>query len=145
MGLSFGESAVPVVETCSQTECASVAVVDDDPRLRSLLEEELQDLGVDPLLCDNGAALIELLANQHVDLILLDLMMPVMDGFACLDVLRDQRYAGPIVVVTAHGDPSFRQRVLAAGACDYVLKPDLFEALPGLLQRHLPGSSTRAH
>ena len=145
MGVSFGDCAVPVVETCSQTEAASVAVVDDDPRLRSLLEEELQDLGVDPLLCDNGAALIELLSNQRVDLILLDLMMPVMDGFACLDALRDQHYAGPIVVVTAHGDPSFRRRVFAAGACDYILKPDLFEVLPLLLKRHLPGSPTEAH
>ena len=62
------------------TDQPQVAVVDDDPRLRMLLQEELQDLGVVPLLCDNGLALLALLEKQSVDLILLDLMMPVMDG-----------------------------------------------------------------
>ena len=118
-----------------------VAVVDDDPRLRLLLEEELQDLGVVPLLCDNGAALMALLEKQSVDLILLDLMMPVMDGFACLDALRVRRHQGPVVVVTAHGDASYRQRVLEAGASDYILKPQLFDVLPRLLERHLADGS----
>ena len=119
------------------TDQPQVAVVDDDPRLRMLLQEELQDLGVVPLLCDNGLALLALLEKQSVDLILLDLMMPVMDGFACLDSLRDRCFPGPVVVVTAHGDASCRQRVLQAGATDYILKPELFELLPTLLQRYL--------
>jgi len=117
----------------------SVAVVDDDPGLRTLLEEELQDLGVDPVLCDNGAELMALLQQRSVALILLDLMMPIMDGFACLDALREQRSSIPVVVVTAHGDSSYRQRVLDAGASDYVLKPQLFERLPHLLTRYVTG------
>ncbi len=117
----------------------TVAVVDDDPRLRTLLEEELQDLGVDPVLCVNGAELMALLQQQPVALILLDLMMPVMDGFACLDALRAKRSSVPVVVVTAHGDSSYRQRVLDAGASDYVLKPQLFERLPRLLTRYVTG------
>lgn len=121
----------------SQQFKASVAVVDDDPRLRDLLEDELIDLGVQPLPCSNGAALMDLLKSTSVDLILLDLMMPVMDGFACLDVLRERHYSGPVVVVTAHGDSSYKQRVIEAGASDYVLKPDLFEILPRLLSQHL--------
>lgn len=130
-----------MLEVLPQTGQASVAVVDDDPRIRTLLEEELKDLGVAPLLCDNGTALIELLQKQSVDLILLDLMMPVMDGFACLDALRDRRHQGPVVVVTAHGDASYRQRVLEAGASDYILKPQLFDVLPRLLERHLADGS----
>ena len=126
-----------VEELTSQS--GTVAVVDDDPRLRTLLQEELQDLGVDPVLCVNGAELMALLQHQPVALILLDLMMPVMDGFACLDALREKRSSVPVVVVTAHGDSSYRQRVLDAGASDYILKPQLFERLPRLLTRYVTG------
>ena len=80
-----------------------------------------------------------LLQQRSVALILLDLMMPIMDGFACLDALREQRSSIPLVVVTAHGDSSYRQRVLDAGASDYVLKPQLFERLPRLLTRYVTG------
>ena len=121
------------------SQIGTVAVVDDDPRLRTLLEEELQDLGVDPVLCVNGAELMALLQQQPVALILLDLMMPVMDGFACLDALRAKRSSVPVVVVTAHGDSSYCQRVLDARASDYVLKPQLFERLPHLLTRYVTG------
>ncbi|MGC6483032.1 MAG: response regulator [Synechococcus sp.] len=116
-----------------------MAVVEDDPRLRDLLQEELQDLGVTPVLCDNGTELIALLQQQQVALILLDLTMPVMDGFTCLSVLRDQHCTIPVIVMTAHGDFSCRQRVLGAGASDFVSKPQLFEMLPRLLSRHITG------
>jgi len=126
-----------VVDRASLHTNALVAVVDDDPRLRDLLEDELVDLGVNPLLCSNGVDLIELLKRTSVDLILLDLMMHVMDGFACLHELQARQYEGPVVVVTAHGDSSYRNRVIEAGASDYVLKPDLFEILPDLLDQYL--------
>jgi DNA-binding response OmpR family regulator len=126
-----------VLEPTSQQVSGTVAVVDDDPRLRDLLEGELVDLGVDPFLCSSGLDLIELLKITSVDLILLDLMMPVMDGFACLQELRERQFEGTVVVVTAHGDSSYRKRVIEAGASDYLLKPDLFEALPNLLNQYL--------
>ena len=126
-----------VLEPASQQMSGTVAVVDDDPRLRDLLEGELVDLGVDPFLCSSAVDLIELLKSTSVDLILLDLMMPVMDGFACLQKLRERQFEGAVVVVTAHGDSSYRKRVMEAGASDYVLKPDLFEALPILLSQYL--------
>ena len=143
--MTLGQNGVAARESCVVEEptpskgTVSVAVVDDDPRLRTLLEEELQDLGVVPVLCDNGAELMALLQRQGVALILLDLMMPVMDGFACLDALRDQGSPIPVVVVTAHGDSSYRQRVLDAGASDYILKPQLFERLPRLLRHYVTG------
>ena len=115
----------------------SVAVVDDDPLVRTLLQEELLDLGADPVLCDNGACLLQLLKEQPIDLVLLDLMMPVMDGFECLDVLRDQAYSGAVVVVTSEADDQCRRRVLNAGAKDFVHKPRILDALPRLLSRHL--------
>jgi len=116
-----------------------VAVVDDDPRLRQLILEELTDEGVTPIPCETGQHLLDLLQTQTVDLVFLDLMMPGMDGFQCLAELRKQSVPVPVIVVTALNDEINRQKVHDLGAVDYILKPDLFEHLPELLDQHLPG------
>ena len=116
-----------------------VAVVDDDPRLRTLIAEELIDEGVTPLPCETGLSLLELLENESVDLIMLDLMMPGMDGVACLEEMRQRFIKIPVIVVTALNDEIKRKSVHDLGAADYILKPDLFERLPELLDQHLPG------
>jgi len=116
-----------------------VAVVDDDPRLRTLIAEELIDEGVTPLPCETGLSLLELLENESVDLIMLDLMMPGMDGVACLEEMRQRFIKIPVIVVTALNDEINRKSVHDLGAADYILKPDLFERLPELLDQHLPG------
>ena len=116
-----------------------VAFVDDDPRLRSLITDELTDEGVEAIACRSGQELLDLLEIESVDLILLDLMMPVMDGFTCLQHLKARQQTAPILVVTAFNDESKRQESLDQGASDYILKPDLFERLPELLQQYLPG------
>ena len=59
-----------------------VAIVDDDPRLRKLIVEEMIDEGVNAFPCETGLKLLQLLERESVDLILLDLMMPEMDGFS---------------------------------------------------------------
>lgn len=116
-----------------------VAVVDDDPRLRTLIAEELIDEGVTPLPCETGLSLLELLENESVDLIMLDLMMPGMDGVACLEEMRQRSIKIPVIVVTALNDEIKRKSVHDLGAADYILKPNLFERLPELLDQHLPG------
>ena len=115
-----------------------VAVVDDDPRLRKLIVEELTDEGVTPLPCETGQKLLDLLQSESVDLILLDLMMPEMDGFLCLEELVKRSIQVPVIVVTALNDEVKHQKVHDLGAVDYILKPDLFERLPELLNQHLP-------
>jgi Response regulator containing CheY-like receiver, AAA-type ATPase, and DNA-binding domains len=70
----------------------NVAVVDDDPRLRKLIVEELTDEGVRPLACETGQKLLDLLQSESVDLILLDLMMPEMDGFFVLKNLSSAQF-----------------------------------------------------
>ena len=62
-----------------------------------------------------------------------------MDGFTCLQHLKTRQQTAPILVVTAFNDESKRQESLDQGASDYILKPDLFERLPELLQQYLPG------
>jgi len=114
-----------------------VAFVDDDPRLRSLIAEELSDEGVQPLACSTGQELLDCLDVENVDLILLDLMMPVMDGLTCLRHLNQRSERIPILVVTSFNDETKRQEAIDNGATDYIIKPDLFERLPELLDRYL--------
>ena len=114
-----------------------VAIVDDDPRLRELIRDELIDEGVEPVMCVDGEALLELLGQRKIDLILLDLMMPKMDGMTCLQLLRERSNLVPVLIVTAFNEDNKRSEAKALGALDYILKPDLFELLPQLLERYL--------
>ena len=120
-----------------QATPAVVAVVDDDPRIRALLEDELIDEGVTPVLCASGYEMLESIKKYDVKLILLDLMMPGMDGFQCLKELRTQAFQGVVVIVTALSDDSKRRKALSEGASDYVLKPNLFSSLPGILDQYI--------
>ena len=114
-----------------------VVYVDDDPRLRTLMTEELLDEGVQPLICTTGQELLNLLDVKQVDLIFLDLMMPVMDGLTCLQHLKEHNVTAPVLVVTAFNDENKRQESLSKGANDYILKPNMFEKLPLLLNQYL--------
>ena len=120
-----------------QVTSAVVAVVDDDPRIRALLEDELIDEGVTPVLCASGHEMLESIKKHDIQLILLDLMMPGMDGFQCLKELRAQDFQGVVVIVTALSDDAKRREALSEGASDYVVKPNLFSSLPGILDRYI--------
>ena len=121
----------------SASERLRVAVVDDDPRIRALLDDELSDEGFPPRLCTSGVELLELIDRQPIDLILLDLMMPGMDGFQCLQQLKTRRFSGAVVIVTSINDDAKRREAYESGANDYVVKPYLFDSLPGLIDQYL--------
>lgn len=121
----------------SAIERPTVAVVDDDPRIRALLDDELTDEGFEPSLCASGAELLELVDRRPIDLILLDLMMPEMDGIQCLKHLKARRFSGAVVIVTALSDDAKRREALESGAENYILKPELFDSLPGLIDQYL--------
>lgn len=116
----------------------TVAIVDDDPRIRRLLEDELAELGYAVACFDNAFSLIEQLDELRPVLILLDLLMPQMDGIECLRRIRKKKVTAPVIVFTALSDNEKRQEADEEGASDYILKPDLFENLPAILARHLP-------
>lgn len=111
-----------------------VAVVDDDPRIRSLLQLELEDEGHRPLLFSSPLDFLEAPELNRIELVLLDLMMPEMDGLSCLRQLRRDGFAGRVVIVSAMCDPQDRQALAAAGANGFVLKTNLFEELADLLR-----------
>ncbi len=108
-----------------------ILVVEDDEHLVELLKFHLRAEGYEVLVALNGRAGVESARAQSPDLVLLDLMMPEMDGYEVLRQLRDSyrtRYL-PVIVVTARSQTSDRVHGLESGANDYVSKPYVFAEL----------------
>ena len=102
----------------------TVLIVDDDPVQRRLLEATVRRLGYDAALAESGEeALSALKAGEPADLMILDLVMPGLDGFAVLAALRDARIEVPAIVQTAHGSIETVVNAMRAGAVDFVVKP----------------------
>lgn len=113
----------------------NVAVVDDDPRLRQLLALELQDLGVSTFCFSSAVDLLNWEELHQLQLILLDLVMPEMDGLTCLIKLRQGSFSGKVVVVTANWEFSREHALLRAGADDCWNKTVALERLGPLVQQ----------
>jgi DNA-binding response OmpR family regulator len=116
---------------------AKVAVVDDDPRIRRLLEDELADLGHAPTCYSNAFDLLKELDINPPAIVLLDLLMPQMDGIECLRRMRNSGFEGPVIIFTALSDNEKRREADLEGATEYILKPDLFEHLELIISRYL--------
>lgn len=105
-----------------------VLIADDEPITRMLVKLLLERENFEVLEAHNGDEAVALATREHPDLVLLDLNMPVMDGYEAIHHLRrDVSLTGiPIVVLTAEDGQTIERRVLAMGADDYMVKP--FEA-----------------
>ena len=103
----------------------TVLIVDDDPVQRRLLEAMVQRLGYRALTAEGGDAALALLANgaNGVDCMILDLVMPDLDGLGVLARLREQNIDVPVIVQTAHGGIDNVVSAMRAGAADFVVKP----------------------
>lgn len=104
---------------------ATVLVVDDDPDVRQLVEMKLRLDGIETLSAANGKEALDVLAESAVDLVVLDLMMPVMDGIeTCKHIRANDEFAAlPIIMLTAKAQAADIQAGFATGATDYVVKP----------------------
>ena len=100
-----------------------ILVVDDDLRLRDLLNRYLSGQGFTVHVAQDAAAMDKLLARERFDLIVLDLMMPGEDGLSVCRRLRGAKDAIPIIMLTAKGDDVDRIIGLELGADDYLPKP----------------------
>ncbi len=103
-----------------------ILIVDDDPAQRRILEECVKRLGFETRSCGSGEQALQILGasdRDQIALVLLDLVMPGVDGMAVLDVLADKSSVPPIIVQTAHGSIETAISAMRKGAADFVVKP----------------------
>lgn len=106
-------------------ERSKILIVDDEPFNVDLLEQELEDHGYDTMSARNGQEALDKVAAEAPDLILLDVMMPIMDGFTVCRILKEQEETRliPIVIMTALDAIDDRIKGIEAGADDFLTKP----------------------
>ncbi len=117
----------------------SVLIVDDLEANRALLERRLEKFGYRILSADSGAAALRILERETPDIILLDYMMPQMNGLEVLGKLRESRLTRevPVIMVTARAEAEAVVGALDSGADDYVTKPIDFDVLRARMETHI--------
>ncbi|MBZ5502907.1 MAG: PAS domain S-box protein [Acidobacteriia bacterium] len=126
-----------------RTASMQVLLAEDNEVNRKLVQTFLEKRGHSVVVAENGREALDLLQRQSVDLVLMDIQMPVMDGFEAMHAIREREivFGGhvPIIALTAHALKGNRERCLAAGADDYVAKPirtgELLTAMQRLVTR----------
>lgn len=112
-----------------------VLIVEDEPRLRELWLRELPAMGAQGLAAPDGGAALELLEREPIDVVLLDLAMPRMDGMSFLECLRERGSDVPVVIVTAHAALESAQEAIRLGVAGYLRKPCLLRDLEDAIAR----------
>ena len=115
----------------------TVLVVDDESRMRRVLEIMLKQLGHRVILAADGAQALELLEREKVDLVLTDLRMPVVDGIELLRGMASRSVNAPAIVMTAQGSIASAVEAMKLGAQDYLLRPFDMEVLELSIERVL--------
>ena len=100
-----------------------IMVVDDDKNTRLLFKTMLEKAGYTVHAAENGEQALSLMDKEHVDLVVLDVMMPVMDGYVLTENLRSSDENLPILMVSAKHMPQDKHRGFDAGIDDYMTKP----------------------
>lgn len=100
-----------------------ILVVEDNDNARRLMEAVLIQHGYLPILARDGIEALDMLDKKHVDLIVLDIMMPRMDGYEFTSTLRQSGFDLPILMVTAKEKPADKRKGFQIGTDDYMVKP----------------------
>jgi CheY-like chemotaxis protein/anti-sigma regulatory factor (Ser/Thr protein kinase) len=113
-----------------------ILIVDDDPRNIFVLASVLEDFGAEILEAESGKEALEVLEQQHVDLILMDIMMPEMDGYQVIQAIRESKTYNkvPIIAITAKSLKDDSEKCIVAGANDYISKPVEYDILIRLVK-----------
>jgi DNA-binding NtrC family response regulator len=125
---------------------ATILIADDDAVQRRLVENMVQKCGYEPLVAENGDAAVALLTAPDapaIDAVVLDLVMPGLDGLGVLAKMRDAGVSVPVIVQTAHGGIDNVVSAMRAGAQDFVVKPASFERLQVSLRNALNTSALK--
>lgn len=117
-----------------------ILVAEDETPIRLALCDSLEGAGYDVLAAEDGRRALELLLSQEVDLALLDVNMPEINGFKLLKMMARECPGTPCIILTAHGEEQDRVKGLELGADDYVVKPfsvaELLARITAVLRRY---------
>ena len=110
---------------------SNILLVEDNPLNRDMLTKRLQRKGFEMNWAENGKIAVEKAKSEKPDLILMDLSLPVMDGWQATQIIKGDAATKdiPIIVLTAHAMPEDRAKALAIGANEYDTKPIDFKGL----------------
>ncbi len=111
-----------------------ILIVDDEPDILLMLRLNLEAGGHEVLMAADGEKALERIDGEDLDLVVLDVMMPVLDGWGVLDALRDRRDVPPIIVVSASDAAANVERAHRFGVAAYVTKPFNLPSLVGLVE-----------
>lgn len=100
-----------------------ILIVDDEQPIRTLLDYNLKQSNFETIMAADGEQAVEKVENENPDLILLDLMLPKMDGIEVCKILRQRNINTPIIMLTAKGEETDKVLGLEIGADDYMTKP----------------------
>ena len=102
-----------------------ILVAEDDRYLAALVKQTLEEQGMKVTLAENGEEALRLADNSYPDLVILDVSMPILDGFDVLRTLKADRYhrVVPVLMLTASRSETDVRRALSNGAADYLTKP----------------------
>lgn len=123
---------------------ARILVVDDEPDVRTLCKINLEYEGYEVIEASDGLSALDLIGKEHPDLVILDIMMPEMDGWQVLEKLKSEEgtVSIPVVLLTAKADEASQLRGWEKGAADYLTKPFSPIALSRYVERVLSGKNS---
>ena len=145
--------AAPVIDTAQPDDTlvpVRVLVAEDHPASRALLRDQLDELGYDADIVEDGRRALRAFNEESYDIVLTDLGMPELDGYTLAMCLREQHAGVPVIAMTAHATSEDKERCAQLQIADVVLKPLSLRALDAVLRHHtrraaLRGSATPAH
>src|SRR5215471_12430613 len=116
---------------------ATILIVEDEPKMRRLLELNLAEGGYQTLSAESAEGGLVLLREHFVDLVITDLKLPGMGGLQFLEAAKQHDHSLPVVVMTAFGSVETAVEAMKAGASDYVLKPFSLAEMRMVIQKEL--------
>jgi len=114
-----------------------ILIVEDDRYNAEYLKEILSDNGLNILLTDNGREAIEICLSKAIDLVLMDIRLPDMNGYEAAKEIRKHKPHLKVIAQTAYAAQDEKQKAFDAGCCDYVSKPTRQDLLLSVLSKHL--------
>lgn len=106
-----------------------ILVADDEENIRNLFRLRLESEGYEVFTAENGAAAMDILYREVIDLVIADVMMPVINGFELVRRMREEKFDVPVIFLTAKGMLEDKKQGFSLGADDYMVKPVEFDEL----------------